>query len=117
MGETLIIRGPGRFQLFLKGKGMDLDNYQPKIIMGSAMGVITAVEAKLGIGMISNEAIKNSEALGRVKVIQVKNFEGARSGYCVYRKDISRSTLTQGFLEFINNYSKSQGFSRVKHRI
>jgi DNA-binding transcriptional LysR family regulator len=78
IGEPLILRSEtaGRslgYAKVLKKAGLDLDTYQPKIIMGTTSGVLTAVESKGGIGFISNLAIKNSESMGMIKVVRIKN--------------------------------------------
>ena len=115
IGETWISQGPLSIGDFLKKhKGVELDDYLPKIITGTPTGVITAVESKLGVGLVTRSAIKNSESMGLVKVINVKNFKRDRNAYCIYRKDSFTSELTQGFLEFIKNYSKSRGFTKGK---
>jgi LysR family transcriptional regulator, transcriptional activator of the cysJI operon len=107
-GESLILRAePENGKLFyislLKKVGIDLDKYQPKIIMGTATGVLSAVEAKAGIGFVSNLAIKNSEALGLIKVIKLKNINLKNSLYCVHRKDLSPDSLSASFVNSIKH--------------
>jgi DNA-binding transcriptional LysR family regulator len=112
-GEPFILREMPKTD-GLKKIGLDMDNYEPRIIMGSTLGVLSAVEARLGIGLIVDLAITKSEAMGQVKVITVKNFKGKSELYFIYRKGGLISTLTQDFLQYILNYSKAHGFSSKK---
>jgi DNA-binding transcriptional LysR family regulator len=91
IGEPLILRSEtvGRdlfYAQVLKKAGLDLDVYQPKIIMGTTSGVLSAVESKGGIGFISKLAIKNSEAMGMVKVVTIKNAKLRRQYYFLHNK-------------------------------
>jgi DNA-binding transcriptional LysR family regulator len=118
IGEPIIIRelpiGSGEITVgdYLMKIGLDLGSYQPKIVTGTTAGVLSAVEAKLGIGLISHLAITKSEAMGLVKIIKVKYFKGKRDSYCIYRKDGLTSTLSQNFIKFTQNYSREHKFSK-----
>jgi DNA-binding transcriptional LysR family regulator len=108
VGETLIIRAPSSREELLK-LGLDIENYQPKVIMGTPAGVVSAVESKLGIGLISRLTVTKSEAMGLIKVIKVKNFKAKRDLYCLYRKGSLISPITQDFVKFVQNYSRDRG--------
>lgn len=95
----------------LQDIGLYLRNCQPKIVMGTMGGVLSAVESKLGIGLISHRAILKSEALGLIRVLRVKGLRMKRSIYCVFRKDSSLSKLTGTFIKFIQDYSREHKFS------
>jgi DNA-binding transcriptional LysR family regulator len=107
IGEPLILRAEtaGRdlfYARLLKKAGLDLDVYQPKIVMGTTSGVLSAVESKVGIGFISDLAIKNSEAMGMVKVIPIKNVKLRNHFIFVYNKKIQPHSLVDNFIAFIN---------------
>jgi DNA-binding transcriptional LysR family regulator len=100
IGEPLILKEIPRFG-DLSSIGINLENYRPKIIMGTTEGVLSAVEAKLGIGIISRLIIGKSEAMGLVKVLNVKHFRAERELYCIYKKAESRTVLVQNFIQFL----------------
>jgi DNA-binding transcriptional LysR family regulator len=107
IGETLIFRGEtvGRnvfFSRILIEAGIDLSVYQPKFIMGTTSGILSAVESKAGIGFVSNLAIKNSEAMGMIKVIKVKNIKLKYQHYFIYNKNIQPDSLLANFVSFIH---------------
>jgi DNA-binding transcriptional LysR family regulator len=109
MGESLIFRADpvGRHRSYwesLRKAGLDLKLYQPKLLLGTPNGVISAVEAKAGIGLISDLAIKKDEALGLVKSLKIKSINLKRDLFCVYRKDIIEDSISNNFINFIRNY-------------
>lgn len=110
LGETIITIDLHEIKE-LQEIGLYLRNYQPKILMGTMGGVLATVEAKLGIGLISHQAIIKNEAMGLIKVIKVKGLKIKRSIYCVFRKKGLTSTLTKTFIKFIQNYSREHKFS------
>jgi DNA-binding transcriptional LysR family regulator len=111
IGETIIMAEPvavrRTYKDTLANIGLDLEKYQPKVVMGTTAGVLSAVEAKIGIGLISNLAITNSQAIGLIKVIKVKHFKNKSDFYCIYRKERITSSITADFLDFIQEYSNS----------
>jgi DNA-binding transcriptional LysR family regulator len=109
MGESLILRSEpvGRRQNYwdsLRKAGLDLDHYQPKLILGTSNGLITAVEDKVGIALISNLAIKKHERMGLIRAVKVKNLEVKRDLLCVYRKEDITDPTAHDFVEFIKGY-------------
>jgi DNA-binding transcriptional LysR family regulator len=113
-GENLIFRaeavgGKLFYSRKLKSAGIDLDVYHPKTIMGTTSGVLTAVESKAGIGFVSTLAIKNSEAMGKTKVVKVKNLKLKNHHYFLYNKNISSDTLLASFINFISQYASANG--------
>jgi DNA-binding transcriptional LysR family regulator len=107
VGETLIFRserigGILFYSKILKQAGIDLDVYRPKIIMGTSNGVLSAVESKVGIGFISNLAIKNSAAVGLVQVVKIKNIKLKNQYFFVHHKNLPNDPLTIKFINFLN---------------
>jgi DNA-binding transcriptional LysR family regulator len=86
----------------LKEAGIDLTAYQPKFLMGSTAGIVSAVEAKMGIGFVSSLAIKHSEALGLVKVVNVNNLILKTYHYFLHNKNMSSDGFMANFISFIN---------------
>jgi DNA-binding transcriptional LysR family regulator len=107
IGETLIFRaervgGILPYAKILKQAGIDLDIYHPKIVMGTSNGVLSAVESKVGIGFISNLAIKNSKAMGLVQVMKIKNVRLRNQYFFVHNKNIVPDSLLAKFIDFLN---------------
>jgi DNA-binding transcriptional LysR family regulator len=106
IGESLIFREEtvGRNTILLnilKRAGVDLNAYQPRCFMGSNSGILSAVEAKAGIGFISQLAIQNSEALGLIKVVKIQNLKTRYYHYFVHNKNRGSDSLSTGFIRFI----------------
>lgn len=117
VGESLIFRaetigGKLYFSRFFKKAGIDLKNYQPKMVMGTPSGVLSAVESKTGIGFISNLAIKNSETTGKIKVVKIKNLNLRHRFYFVHNRNMVLDTLLTNFIRFINQnkFTNEGGF-------
>jgi DNA-binding transcriptional LysR family regulator len=90
-------------QALLFKAGLDLGQCQTKLVLGSYMGVITAVEARTGIGIVSNKAIARSVALGLVKVVRIKGLILKRDIFCIFDKDKLSSKLHSEFINFIKS--------------
>jgi DNA-binding transcriptional LysR family regulator len=109
IGECIIIRketGGGEviYSSLLKRAGFDLDNYQPQIVMGTSSGIISAVQAKAGIGFISNLAIKNAEAMGLIKTVRIKDIQLRKKYYLFHNKNLIPDSLVANFVSFITQY-------------
>jgi DNA-binding transcriptional LysR family regulator len=110
LGETLIFRAAtfGKQSFYagiLKRAGIDLDVYQPKTVMGTTTGVLSAVESKAGIGFVSKLAIKHSEAMGVIQVVIIKHVKLKTNYYFVHNKNIHPDALLSNFISFINQNS------------
>jgi DNA-binding transcriptional LysR family regulator len=104
-GESLILRDAagkkaGDTYLLMQA-GLDLNQCKLKLIMGTIMGVITSVEARVGIAFLPFSSVKQAESLGLVKVIKVKGNTLKREYYCVYRKEKVVSRIADKFIEYI----------------
>ncbi|MFC1905662.1 LysR substrate-binding domain-containing protein, partial [Chloroflexota bacterium] len=105
LGESLVLRHEPMgmrltFANALTKAGFNLDQYQPKLILNTTTGVISAVEAKSGIAFVSYSTIKDRESLGLVKVVQIKNLNIRRDLFCIYRKEDTVNSLIMNFVEF-----------------
>ena len=105
-GEPLIFReetsGTQRnVESLLLKAGLDLSQYQPKLVLGTSQAVVSAVEAKAGIAFVSSLAIKKSLALDLVKVVEVEEFKLKRDFFCIYRKERMVSRLLEEFVAFV----------------
>jgi DNA-binding transcriptional LysR family regulator len=110
IGETIIIRAETRgrprfYSRMLNKAGLDLDTYHPKIVMGTTTGVISAVEAKAGIGFVSSLSIKNSDALGMIKTVKIKNVRLRHQYQFIHNKNVDPDPLMANFIGFIHQLS------------
>jgi DNA-binding transcriptional LysR family regulator len=111
-GESLIFRestsGTQRnLETHLSRAGLDLRKLAPNLILGTTQAVVSAVAAGAGIAFVSNLAIKNSLALGRVRQVTVSGLRLSRDFYCIYRKERVVSRLLEEFLTFVQSYERS----------
>jgi DNA-binding transcriptional LysR family regulator len=105
-GESIVLREPagvkvGDTKLLIEA-GLDLDDFKCKYVMGTMAGVISTVEARVGIAFLPSIVAKKSEVLGLVKVLKVKGLDLKRSFYYVCRKSAKKSPLLQEFTDFID---------------
>jgi DNA-binding transcriptional LysR family regulator len=70
--------------------------------LGNTEGVKKAVEAGLGISIISDHIVQSELADGRIKSLKVKGADLRRNLYAVYRKDKYLSAATQAFLKHLD---------------
>jgi LysR family transcriptional regulator, transcriptional activator of the cysJI operon len=112
IGETLLLRSEphwiNKFYPMLKAR-FEEDNYQPKLIMGTITGLISSVESNLGIGIVSNLAIRSQEKSGLVKVIKFKNIHLKQDLFCIYKRDDRSDPFLCNFLDFLaSNIDKNK---------
>lgn len=81
---------------------------RPKQIMemGTTEGVKKAVEAGLGISILSGHIVQSELAVGRLSSLPVKDAGLERDLYVVYRKDRYLSVAAQTFLQHLDHTSE-----------
>lgn len=91
----------------LSQAGLPQENLNIVMELGSTGAVVNAVEAGLGISIVSRSAIKKEEALGKLAVLELNELDLNRDLYLVYPKRRYQNRVVQVFLEFVksNNYS------------
>jgi DNA-binding transcriptional LysR family regulator len=102
-GEQFILsrRGSGTRAVIeerLNAAGVVLQNTME---FGNTEAIKKAVEAGLGISIVSNSAVAREVQLGVIKAIELSGINLERDFYLVYRKDKYISTLIKTFLEFV----------------
>lgn len=103
---AFVLREPGSgtrmvIERMLAQKGMELSNLQVIMELGSTRAVITAVEAGLGISMVSRLAAKESLQLQKIKEIKVDGWNTERSLYLARNETIYLSHATQAFINYL----------------
>lgn len=104
--EPLLLREPGSgtrrsLEAKLAETGRSLEGARIVMELGSTRAVITAVQAGLGVSMVSSLAAAEPLALGRVYQVPLKGVDLSRYLYLVYSAEWPRSFAGKAFLEFI----------------
>lgn len=92
------------FEKGLKEMKLSMDDLNVIAQMGSTDAVVAAVEAGLGISVVSSLAAARAEKYKRVKVLHVKDFYIPRKFYLSYLDDNKNSPIISAFSSFVQNY-------------
>ncbi|MHB8171392.1 MAG: selenium metabolism-associated LysR family transcriptional regulator [Thermincolia bacterium] len=88
----------------LQKKGIAPESLRLAMELGSTRAIITAVEAGLGISLVSRWAADEALKLGLLKEIRVEDMEFTRSLYLITNKLKYRGTATEVFLGFLHYF-------------
>ncbi|MFZ5643353.1 MAG: selenium metabolism-associated LysR family transcriptional regulator [Bacillota bacterium] len=102
--EPFILREPGSgtrrsFEKMLSERGIDTARINVAMELGSTRAVITAVQAGLGVGVVSLLAAADAIELGKIKRA-VSPFEMERSLYLVGSRQNTESVVVAEFIDF-----------------
>lgn len=105
--ESLVWRGPGSgtrrvLEECLGAAGFKLDPKQIVMELGSTEAIVSAVEAGLGISVVTCWAVEKSIKLGRLKVLQLQGVDLKRDLYLVRRRQ-TLSPAAEAFIDFLDN--------------
>lgn len=81
--------------------GLQLEDLQVVAQLGSTEAVIAAVEAGLGLSIISSLAVSSTRKMQQLKVISIKGFQVTRQFYLISEEKNQSNQLVQKFLEAI----------------
>jgi len=87
----------------LERVGLSLDDLRVTMELGSAEGVIAAVEAGCGIAWVSTVAVQRALELGRIRTVEVGGLHHQRTIYLVSHRQRARSCAHLKFYEFIDS--------------
>jgi DNA-binding transcriptional LysR family regulator len=104
-GERLIQReeGSGTQRTFveaLAARGLRLPAYRSAVSLGSTHAVISAVEAGMGVGLVSLRALERHGAT-RARAVRVVGAPIVRSLYLVFETARKRAPHVEAFIEFV----------------
>jgi DNA-binding transcriptional LysR family regulator len=88
----------GAMERFFADKGMELST---SMEMSSNEAIKQAVQAGLGLGILSLQTLEQELALKRLAVLKVEGFPIMRHWYIVHRTDKRLSPVTLAFKEFV----------------
>lgn len=97
----------------LKEAGMNLEELEITMELGSTRAVITAVEAGLGLSWVSRWAVKEALSLGSVVEIPLEDFSVERDLYLAYNNRRTLSPLALAFKEFLLDREKQQALFQL----
>lgn len=103
--EPFVLREPGSgtrrsFEKKITERGIDPDRIKVSMEMGSTRAIITAVQAGLGISVVSGLAAEDALSLGRIKSVDPP-FEPERILYLAGNRQGSESPVVSEFLNFV----------------
>jgi DNA-binding transcriptional LysR family regulator len=88
----------GAMERFFAGRGLEI---QSSMEMSSNEAIRQAVQAGLGLGLLSLQTLEMELALKRLAVLKVEGFPIMRHWYVVHRADKRLSPVTQAFKQFV----------------
>ncbi len=88
----------GAMERFFESKGLEL---RTSMEMSSNEAIKLAVQAGLGLGILSLQTLEQELALKRLAVLDVEGFPIMRHWYVVHRVDKRLSPAAQGFKDFV----------------
>lgn len=83
--------------------GLSADDLNVVMQLGSTGAVVNAVEAGLGISIVSRWAITKEEELGRIAVLKIDNIDMERDLFLAFPRKRYQNRVVQTFLEFIKD--------------
>jgi DNA-binding transcriptional LysR family regulator len=107
-GQKMIMRerGSGTMELIKKELTKNKVSVETVMELGSNEAIKRAVEAGLGVSIISNNVVKREKDQGRIKVLHFSsNKDIIRYFYIIYHKDKYLSDLLKAFLDVAREFS------------
>lgn len=109
----LIIREEGsatrkKFEEALDKVGLSINDFNVTMELGSLQAIIAAVEAGLGVSVISKWAAEKEIKLGLVGGVEISDLDLARNLYLIFDKKRSLTRTQKEFIDFARNeYGKT----------
>ncbi|MNI76854.1 HTH-type transcriptional activator CmpR [compost metagenome] len=91
----------------LERQGIKPERLETVMELGSTGAVKSAVEAGLGITIISPSSVKHEQALGLLKVVDIEDAEFKRKFYSIHLKSTLLPVSAVTFLTFLKAHQKS----------
>ena len=104
----LILREKGSatrktFEDLLKNQNIPEENLNVAMELGSIQAILAAVEADLGISIISKFAAERDLSLGSIKTVPFANMHLTRGVYLIYNKNRLMTRAQKEFIDFVLN--------------
>lgn len=105
--EDIIMRetGSGTREIFEEAMARNNARYKIKYILNNTEAIKKAVEANIGISVISRLAVEKEIKSGKLIKVEIENIKFKRKFSIIYHKDKFRSNLFEEFIKYLYNYS------------
>jgi DNA-binding transcriptional LysR family regulator len=97
-------------EMILEEKGIQLDDIPKGMELGSTRAVITAVEAGLGVSIVSRYAVKDVLQLKRISEVQVEGLNLNRAFFIIKLTQSIGGFVTEEFCKYLNDPEASERF-------
>lgn len=92
------------FESGLASRGHYLDDCNVVLEIGNTESIKTAVEAGLGVSILSKNTVRKEVESGLFKTFRLENLNFKRQFYVVYEKDKTLSAVSQRFIELVHTF-------------
>jgi DNA-binding transcriptional LysR family regulator len=108
-GESFVAREEGSGTRLLADRALHAAGIDPRISLSltSGEGVARAVEAGLGIAILSYLVVERAAAAGRISIVRISDVDLRRTFRIVYLRGRTLSPSAQRFIEFLRGDSPS----------
>ncbi len=105
--EDIIMRekGSGTREIFEETMARNNVRYRIKYVLNNTEAIKKAVEANIGVSVISRLAVKKEIRGGRLVKVDIENIRFERKFSIIYHKDKFKSNLFEEFIRHLYNYS------------
>lgn len=105
--EDIIMRekGSGTREVFEETMARNNVRYRIKYVLNNTEAIKKAVEANIGVSVISRLAVKKEIRGGRLVKVDIENIRFERKFSIIYHKDKFKSNLFEEFIRHLYNYS------------
>lgn len=117
-GETFVAREEGSGTRLLADRVLRSAGIEPAIALAlsSGEGVARAVEAGLGIGLLSHLVVERAAAAGRIHVVRIADVDLRRTFRIVHLRERTLSPAAQRFIDFLRTDSPQAEVARAFER-
>jgi len=104
--EDIIIRekGSGTREVFEETMARNNVRYRIKYVLNNTEAIKKAIEANIGVSVISRLAVEKEVKDGRLVKVDIENIKFERKFSIIYHKDKFKSNLLEEFIRHLYNY-------------
>ncbi|AOM81840.1 selenium metabolism-associated LysR family transcriptional regulator [Salisediminibacterium beveridgei] len=96
------------FEAGMSSRGHYLDDCHVVLEIGNTESIKTAVEAGLGVSILSKNTVRKEVESGLFKTFKLEDLTFKRQFYVVYEKDKTLSAVSQRFIELVHSVDWSE---------
>ncbi|ADQ07254.1 transcriptional regulator, LysR family [Caldicellulosiruptor hydrothermalis 108] len=108
--EDIIMRekGSGTREVFEQTMAKNNVRYRIKYVLNSTEAIKKAIEANIGVSVISKLAVEKEIRDGRLAKVNIENIRFERKFSIIYHKDKFKSNLFEEFIKHLYNYTANK---------